>query len=82
MMIKRLYFFIPIKGESVGYTVKSMDKEFPISNYPLEQTEFLYDSKLGKVDFILWFMQTFSRMLKWLQALKFKDFWKSAKSTR
>ena len=42
-----------MKGESVGYTVKSMDKEFPISNYPLEQTEFLYDSKLGTVDFSL-----------------------------
>ena len=36
-----------MKGESVGYTVKSMDKEFSISNYPLEQTEFLYDSKQG-----------------------------------
>ena len=30
-----------------------MDKEFPISNYPLEQTEFLYDSKLGTVDFFI-----------------------------
>ena len=39
-----------IKGESVGYTVKSMEKDFPISNYPLEQTEFLYDSKQGIVD--------------------------------
>ena len=27
-----------------------MEKDFPISNYPLEQTEFLYDSKQGKVD--------------------------------
>lgn len=26
-----------------------MEKEFPISNYPLEQTEFLYDSKQGMV---------------------------------
>ena len=42
-----------MKGESVGYTVKSMDKEFPISNYPLEQTEFLYDSKLGTADFFV-----------------------------
>ena len=40
-----------IEGESVGFTVKSMEKDFPISNYPLEQTEFLYDSKQGKVDF-------------------------------
>ena len=39
-----------MKGESVGYTVKAMEKDFPISNYPLEQTEFLYDSKQGKVD--------------------------------
>ena len=41
---------IPMKGESVGYTVKSMEKDFPISNYPLEQTEFLYDTKQGMVD--------------------------------
>ena len=27
-----------------------MEKDFPISNYPLEQTEFLFDSKQGKVD--------------------------------
>ena len=39
-----------MKGESVGYTVGSMDEEFPISNYPLEQTDFLYDSKQGTVD--------------------------------
>ena len=38
---------IPLKGESVGYTVKCMEKDFTISNYPLEQTEFLYDSKQG-----------------------------------
>ena len=37
-------------GESVGYTVKSMEKDFAISSYPLEQTEFLYDSKQGTVD--------------------------------
>ena len=42
------YSKIPFEGESVGYTVKSMEKDFPISNYPLEQTEFLYDSKQGK----------------------------------
>ena len=41
-------FKILLEGESVGYTVKSMEKDFPISNYPLEQTEFLYDSKQGK----------------------------------
>ena len=38
---------IPLKGESIGFTVKSMEKDFTISNYPLEQTEFLYDSKKG-----------------------------------
>ena len=38
-------------GESVGYTVKSMKKDFAISSYPLEQTEFLYDSKQGTVDY-------------------------------
>ena len=27
-----------------------MDDEFPISNYPLEQSDFLYDSKQGTVD--------------------------------
>lgn len=32
-------------GESEGYTVKSKEKEFPISNYPLEQTEFFYGQK-------------------------------------
>ena len=39
-------------GESVGYTVKSMEQDFAISSYPLEQTEFLYDSKQGIVDWI------------------------------
>ena len=45
----------PDKDESVGYTVKSKEKDFTISNYPLEQTEFLYDSKQGMVilNFIL-----------------------------
>ena len=38
-------------GASVGYTVKTMGKDFAISSYPLEQTEFLYDSKQGTVDF-------------------------------
>ena len=37
-------------GESVGYTVKSMERDFAISSYPLEQTEFLYDSKQEIVD--------------------------------
>ena len=37
-------------GESVGYTVKSMEQDFAISSYPLEQTEFLYDSKQEIVD--------------------------------
>ena len=40
-----------MKGESVGYTVKTIEKDFAISNYPLEQTEFLYDSKQGIIDF-------------------------------
>ena len=40
----------PTEGESVGYTVKTMEKDFCISNYPLEQSDFLYDSKLGMVE--------------------------------
>ena len=43
------YFKVPFEGESTGYTVKTLEKDFPISNYPLEQTEFLYDSKQGMV---------------------------------
>ena len=45
----------PDKDESVGYTVKSKERDFTISNYPLEQTEFLYDSKQGMaiLNFIL-----------------------------
>ena len=39
--------FTLTKGESEGYTVKSRDEEFPISNYPLEQTEFFYGQKQG-----------------------------------
>ena len=35
------------KGEIEGYTVKSKEKEFPISNYPLEQSDFLYGQKQG-----------------------------------
>ena len=39
--------FILTTGESEGYTVKSREEEFPISNYPLEQTEFFYSQKQG-----------------------------------
>ena len=39
--------FILSKGESEGYTVKSREEEFPISNYPLEQSEFFYSQKQG-----------------------------------
>ena len=35
------------KGESEGYIVESKEDEFPISNYPLEQTEFFYGQKQG-----------------------------------
>ena len=45
---------ILLKGESIGFTVKSMEKDFTISNYPLEQTEFLYDSKKGTNLRIYW----------------------------
>ena len=44
----KILFEIPFEGESVGYTVRTMEKDFPISNFPLEQTEFLYDSKQGR----------------------------------
>ena len=37
----------PNKGESEGYTVKSKERDFPILNYPLEQTEFYYAQKQG-----------------------------------
>ena len=40
-------WYWPFKGESEGYTVKSKEKDFPISNYPLEQTEFYYAQKQG-----------------------------------
>ena len=39
----------PNLGESKGYTVVTKDGEISISDYPLTQTEFLFDSKLGKV---------------------------------
>ena len=35
-------------GESEGYTVKSKEKDIAISDYPLLQTEFLYESKKGR----------------------------------
>ena len=38
----------PDKGESEGYTVKCKEKDFPISNYPLEQTEFFYAQKQAR----------------------------------
>ena len=40
------------KGESEGYAVKSREEEFPISNYPLEQTEFFYSQKQGRASLI------------------------------
>ena len=46
--------FYPNKGESDGYTVKTKEEDFPISNYPLEQTEFYYDQKQGKTSFELY----------------------------
>ena len=46
-----LLAFIVI-GESQGYTVNSKEKDFPISDYPLLQTEFLYVSKQGKAHFL------------------------------
>ena len=38
-----------VKGESDGYTVKSKEEDFTISNYPLEQSEFFYEQKQGNV---------------------------------
>ena len=38
---------LPEKAESEGYIVKTKEKDFPISNYPLEQTEFYYGQKQG-----------------------------------
>ena len=42
-------WFYPDKGESEGYTVKCKERDFSISNYPLEQTEFMYAQKQGMV---------------------------------
>ena len=47
-------FSIHVKGESEGYTVKTKTKDFPISDYPLSQTEFMYDSKTGTAHKILY----------------------------
>ena len=44
----------PIKDECVGFTVISKEKDFSISQYPLLQTEFLYDSILGMPIIIFW----------------------------
>ena len=41
----------PHKGESEGYIVKSKERDFPISNYPLEQTEFYYGQKQGTASY-------------------------------
>lgn len=40
-----MFWVHPLKGESEGYTVKSKEEDFPISNYPLEQSEFFYAQK-------------------------------------
>ena len=40
--------FLFLKGESEGYTVKCKEQDFPISNYPLEQTEFYYAQKQAR----------------------------------
>ena len=37
----------PNKGGSEGYTVKTKEEDFPISNYPLERSEFYYGQKQG-----------------------------------
>ena len=44
-------FFYPDKDESEGYTVKCKEKDFTISNYPLEQTEFYYAQKQARDTF-------------------------------
>ena len=49
MYIQYQMRFYPCKGESDGYIVQCKEKEFPISNYPLEQTEFYYAQKQGMV---------------------------------
>ena len=49
-VIRLSFTTYPSKGESEGYTVKSKEEDFTISDYPLLQTEFLYDSKTGTAD--------------------------------
>ena len=51
--------FTLTKGESEGYIVKTREEEFPISNYPLEQTEFLYSQKQGIASSIILTLLTF-----------------------
>ena len=41
---------LSVQGESEGYTVKSKEKDIVISDYPLLQTEFLYESKKGRAE--------------------------------
>ena len=38
----------PTEGDSKGYSVRTPEEDFSISNYPLEQTEFLYKLKEGR----------------------------------
>ena len=35
---------------TASYTIKTKEKSFPVSDYPLLQTEFLYGSKKGMAD--------------------------------
>ena len=52
--------FILTTGESEGYTVKSREEEFTISNYPLEQTEFFYSQKQGIASLIRLYRKYFT----------------------
>ena len=54
------FIFILVKGESEGYTVKSREEEFPISNYPLEQTEFFYSQKQGIASLLKQYLKHFT----------------------
>ena len=51
MAMKTISIQIHRTDESEGYTVKTKEKDFKISDYPLLQTEFLYESKQGKAVF-------------------------------
>ena len=55
--------FTLTKGESEGYTVKSREDKFPISNYPLEQTEFFYSQKQGIASLIIFTSLTIYTLL-------------------